>query len=152
MSKNYDITMDEQTYRVFAECGRKMNCGDATELIAMAVESLAQKLNMDEAIQANKKFIDQCDDHLLHPADFEGSNAVFGPPPGQTEEEVYSLCAAKINWGGAPSVLTCWKPTHHHLKSIKKTGRIWLAQMADRPNPVCLSAKNPLEFQGIELQ
>ena len=149
---NYQVTMDENTYRLFAAIGKKMNCPDATVLLGMAVEALAQKVNMDEAIKANKKFIDEVNNHLLHPADFEGSNAVFGPPAGKTEEEVYSLCAANVDWGGAPAVLTCWKPTHAHLKAIRKTGRLWLAQMAHQPNPVCLSAKNPLEFQGIELK
>lgn len=149
---SYQVTMDEDTYRVFAQIGKKMNCPDATVLLGMAVEAMAQKVNMDEAVQANKKFIDQAHEWLLHPSGFDGAEAVFGPPPGATENEVYSLCAANVMWNEDPAVVTCWKPTHHHLKAIKKTGRLFIAQMAVRPNPVAVCAKNPLDFQGIELK
>ncbi len=83
---------------------------------------------------------------MLHPTDFDGSNAVFGPPEGKTENEVYSLCAAKVNWGTTPAVLTCWKPTMDQIKAIEETGRLWVSQMAQNPNPVCVTAKNPLDF------
>lgn len=148
---SYQVTMDEDTYRVFAQIGKKLNCPQATVLLGMAVEALAQKVNMDEAVKANKKFIDQASEWLLHPSSFEGAEAVFGPPPGMTEDEVYSLCAANVMWGGDPAVVTCWKPTHHHLKAIKKTGRLFIAQMATRPNPVAVCAKNPVLFEGIDL-
>ena len=149
---SYQVTIDEATYRVFAQIGQKMNCPDATTLMAMAVEALAQKFNTAQAVKANKKFIDQAADWLLHPSAFEGAEAVFGPPPGMTEDEVYSLCAVKVMWNEDPAVVTCWKPTLDQLKAIKKTGRLFIAQMCDRPNPVAVSAKNPLNFQGIELQ
>ena len=148
---SYQVTMDEETFRLFAVVGKKMNCPNATTLLGMAVEALANKVNMDTVVQGNKKFIEQIDDNLLHPANFDGADAVFGPPAGIGEDEVYSLCAAKVNWAGAPAVVTCWKPTRFHIKDIKKTGRIWVSQMAQQPNPVCVSAKNPLEFQQIDL-
>ena len=152
MSKQYDVTMSEATYRMFAECGKRMQCPDATDLVAMAVEALAEKINMETVVQSNKKFIDRANQWLLHPSDFEGSNAVFDPSPDAGPDEQYALCAAKIDWDGIQAVLTCWKPTRDHLRSIEKTGRIWITQLGSQPNPVAVSAKNPLRFQGIELR
>ena len=149
---SYQVTMDEETYRLFATIGKKMNCPDATDLAAMAVEALANKVNMDTAVQANKKFIDQANDWLLHPSSFDGAEAVFGPPPGMDETQVPSILAADIVWNQTPAVVTCWKPTLDHIKQIKKTGRLFIAQMADRPNPMAVCAKNPLNFKGIEIQ
>jgi len=148
----YNIEVDESTYRKFAECGKALDEPNASKCFELAVDALVEKLNKIVAIKSNKKFIEQCEDWMLHPSAFDESNAVFGPPSGMTEDEVYSLCAATIVWGGFPAVLTCWKPTFEQIDHMKETGRLWIATMGKGMVPITVCAKNPLNYPGIDLK
>lgn len=145
------IEMDDDTYRLFVACAKQLNCKKADLVLAMAVEALKDKLNLDTAIRANKKFIEEIHDSLLHPTATDSSNSIFTAAPGD-EENVYSLCANKVNWGGNPAVITCWAVTPDHLRQIKKDGKIFIGQMGERPNPVAVSVKDPTRFKGIEIE
>lgn len=152
MSKKYTIKdIDEDTYRLFAECGKKLNEPNANACFRMAVKALATDLNKKEVNIANKKFIEQIDDYQLHPSNFEESNTVMLPPAGKTEQDVHSLCAALVQWGEYPAVVSCWKPTREHLKAIEATGRVWVTCLGAAMPPIVVSAKNPLDYNGIEL-
>lgn len=143
--------MDEITFLQLEAAGKALKCTAADEVLGLAVQALIEKINNAAVEKSNQVFAEQCEDWQLHPASFEQSNAVFGPPIGKSEEEVASLSAAIIQWGDVPAVLSCWKPTEEQLEAIRRTGRLWLAIMGGTMPPVCLCSENPLAYEGIEL-
>lgn len=150
--KTYQIEVDETTYRKFAICGQMLNEPDASKCFEKAIDALVDKINLDIAIEQNEKFVDQAWDWLLHPSSFDGAEAVFGPPQGMTEDEVHSLCAARVMWGDDPAIVTCWKPTRDQLDAISESGRVWLIVFGDGMPPVAVASENPIEMPGIVLR
>lgn len=150
MQKKF-IAMDELTFLQLEAAGRALKCTAADEVLGLAVQALIEQINKNAVEKSNKVFAEQCEDWQLHPASFEDSNAVFGPPIGKSEDEVASLSAAFIQWGDVPAVLSCWKPTEAQIETIRRTGRLWLAVIGETMPPVCLCSENPLDYEGIEL-
>lgn len=152
MSKTYQVEINEETYRKFQALGKWLNEPDASTAFDNVCEMAIDVINTRKAVEANKRFIDEdCHPSQLHPSSFDGAEAVFGPPVGMTENEVFSLCGARVLWGDAQGVLTCWKPTREQLATIQSTGRLWLMVMGGAMVPVALCAENPLEFEGVDL-
>lgn len=152
MSKRYTIDVSETTYRKFAQVGKFLNEPDASTAFDNCVDMAIETMNVVAAKQANQKFIGQAADSMLHPSNFDGTNAVFGPPAGKTENEVYSLLAARAMWFDDPCVISCWEPTPSQREALAGDSRVWLACMGLSMPPVCLAVQNPLEFEGVELR
>lgn len=70
---------------------------------------------------------------------FKQSNGVLGPPKGQTEDEVHSLCVFQ----DGQQVISCWKPTQEELAEIQRTGRVWLHVSGVTMPPVYVSGEFP---------
>lgn len=147
----YDITVSSETFRLLKAVGQHYNLHDADMALRRACSIAIDKINTDVATKANEQFAKHCENWMLHPASFDEANAVFGPPEGKTEEEVYSLVAARIKWGDDDAVLSCWKPTQEQLDLIQETGRLWIALMCRQMVPICVMSQKPLDFEGIEL-
>lgn len=148
--KKYTVTIDETTYRKFVEVAKHINQPNANLAFDYCVNRAISMINSVEAEESNKKFIEQCEDWILHPTNFANSNVVMLPPQSMTNGEVACLCAAHIQWGQHLAVMSCWKPTKDHLKEIEKTGCIWLVCMGQSMPPVCLAAKKPTDYDGID--
>ena len=80
----------------------------------------------------------------MEPCNFEQANFVFGPPAGQTEDDVGSLNAYRgpVD-SGRICVISCFKPTAEELKEISQTGRVWLVVSGSKMPPVALLGKSP---------
>ena len=75
---------------------------------------------------------------------FDEDNTVLGPPPGMTEDQVYSLSVFRgKDESGTPLVVSCWKPTADELAEIIKTGRVWLVIHGETMPPAYLSGISP---------
>lgn len=138
------VQLTESAAQKLVGVATKLQNRNAMEVIEACIDAMIEKINNIEAAKANEMFAEQAEESFFHPSSFDGSNAVFGPPAGKTEREVYSLCAARILYGTDPAIVSCWKPTADQLDHIKETGRVWLMQMAEVPQPVALMSRNPL--------
>lgn len=146
---SFQITISDRTFAKFVEAGKALNIQDANECFEACVDAMIDQLNVQLADKGNEEFIKNSDDCMLHPSGFEGANAVFGPPQGKTEDEVYSLIGARIIWGEDPAVLTCWKPTEAQIERLKVTGRLWLSILYPGMVPVCLTTEKPTVFPNV---
>jgi len=81
----------------------------------------------------------------MEPANFDGTNSIFGPPKGMTEGEVQSIFARIIvePESNVPVIVTCWKPTKEELTEILRTGRVWLGVFSASLPPVYVSGFEP---------
>lgn len=82
---------------------------------------------------------------------FDESNSVLGPPPGMTEDQVYSLSVWQgmvytEGLGEAPTTISCWKLTKEELVEINRTGRIWLGILGPMP-PAWVSGTKPFSTE-----
>lgn len=152
MTKRYNIDVSETTYRKFVQVGKWLNEKDASTAFDNCIDMAIDTINIRAAKQANKAFIEQSHDSMLHPCEFEGANTVFGPPAGKTESEVYSLLAARAMWNHDSCVISCWAPTEDQRGALARGERVWLTCMGETMPPVCLTTQNPLHMEGVELQ
>lgn len=151
MPKTYTVELSETTYQMFSEIGQYFNIPNADMAFRKICHAMITSINRDVAAEANKQFSQHAAEWMLHPSSFDEANAIFGPPAGKTEDEVYSLIAARIKWGDDDAVLSCWKPTQQQLDLIQETGRIWIALMCPQMIPICVMSQNPLDFEGIDV-
>ena len=80
----------------------------------------------------------------MEATNFEESNHALGPPPGMTEDEVFTLRVWKGQYDdGTPIVISCWRPTQAELDEINRTGRVWLEVMGNTMPPAMLRGINP---------
>lgn len=149
ITKKYVMEMTDELYQKFVEIGKKLNSTDFTTVLSFCANAGVTSLNTLEAEKANKKFIEQCEDWLLHPTNFDGSNVVLLPPEGKTSEEVYALCAAHVAVLNEVAVMTCWKPTKDHIEEIAKTGKIWIVMMGVSAPPMMVAVKKPTDYEWI---
>lgn len=79
----------------------------------------------------------------MMPVSFPESNAVFNPPEGVSEDEVYPVYAFKgQDSTGYPTVITCWQLSKEDLEEIQQTGVVWLGFMGGLP-PHYATVENP---------
>jgi hypothetical protein len=82
---------------------------------------------------------------------FDEDNCVLGPPPGMTEDQVYSLSVHRgATPDGLPVVVSCWKPTAEELAEIQRTGRVWLVIYGQTMPPVSVEGISPFGRVGDE--
>jgi len=149
--REFEVTVSERTIRKFSIIGERFNIPNANECFEKICDMVIEQINLKLAIEANESFSMIAEDWMLHPSSFDGATAVFGPPTGMTEDEVFSLCAARLKWGDDRAILTCWKPTRDQLDAISQSGRVWLTVMGQSMPPVALTSENPTLFDGIDL-
>lgn len=148
----YTIQVDETTMRLLCKVGKHHNLKHAPDALHQACLDAIKRINIETVIAGNDKFAGEAEDWQMHPSSFDEADAVFGPPQGMSEGEVFSLCAARIRWGDEIAVLTCWKPTQAQLDRIRETGRVWLSVMGHSMPPVALTSEKPTNFPGVNFQ
>jgi hypothetical protein len=140
------VELSDKAFQKLVDIATKLQNRHASEVMEACIDAMIGKINNIEAEKANEIFAEQAEESFLLPSGFDGANAVFGPPAGMSEAEVYSLIAAQITYNGLPAIVTCWKPTAEQLEHIKDTGRVWVMLMGRSMQPICLSSQNPLLF------
>lgn len=68
----------------------------------------------------------------MEPSNFDGSNAIYGPPRGMSESEVRSIFAYHgpvYDWPGTNNTVVCWKPRQDEIDEIQRTGQVWIVMM-----------------------
>ncbi len=143
------VELSDAGFEKLLAIATKLQNRDASKVMEACLDAMINKMNTLECEKANEIFAEQAEDSFFHPSSFDGSNAVFGPPVGMSENEVYSLVAARIFYNGQPAVVTCWKPTAEQLEHIKETGRVWVMLMGQSMQPICVSSMNPLLFPWV---
>lgn len=75
---------------------------------------------------------------------FDEDNCVLGPPPGVSEDDVFSLSVYRGKTDhNQPVVVSCWKPTPEELAEINRTGRVWLMIFGESMPPAMLEGISP---------
>ncbi|RLF05999.1 MAG: hypothetical protein DRJ64_04960 [Thermoprotei archaeon] len=61
----------------------------------------------------------------MEPVKFKEANAVFGG-----DQEEYKGLPAHVVKDATGSVISCWELTPQEMQNIKRTGKIWVQQLA----------------------
>lgn len=79
----------------------------------------------------------------MEASSFKEANAIMGPPPGLTEDEVISLSVWRGLSGRHKVVISCWKLTQAELEEVNQTGRVWLYLWGESMPPACVMGLTP---------
>lgn len=74
--------------------------------------------------------------------DFPQANLRLGPPPGMTEEQVYTLPTYRCPQ--AQHMISCWQLSPEELAEVQRIGKVWLIIWTGSTHPpVCVAGIDP---------
>ena len=145
------IEVTDRTYKALHTVSEKTEI-PIEEVIVSGVAELIKQSNLKLARAAREEFADTLDDYTLQPSGFEEENAIFGPPNGLTENEVFSLCAAKLKWCGMGlGICSCWKISQKQMEKVNKDGIIWITTLGGQPPILPMVEKPWVIYNDVEL-
>lgn len=87
---------------------------------------------------------------MAQPVGFEGVNAVYRAPPGQTQEQCLDLQLFRDEEGR--QLISCWRLTPEELILVQKTGVVWLSITGLNMPPVLVSGTALVNIDGRPAQ
>lgn len=78
---------------------------------------------------------------------FPEADTLLGPPPGSTEEEVYSLPVKRLEG----KVISCWELDPDEWAEVARTGRVWLQLWGSSMPPALVAGRKEYVLPTLTL-